>query len=71
MHADTLQSMYNLALALTKQGEHDAAEDLFLMTLERRRQTLGEEHPDTLASMHDLGSVYHDQDRYAEAEPLD
>ena len=35
-----------------------------------RRRVLGEEHPDTLASMQSLANLYSNQARYTEAEPL-
>ncbi|MCB9846086.1 MAG: tetratricopeptide repeat protein [Phycisphaeraceae bacterium] len=35
---------------------------------EIRTRLLGEEHPDTLASMHELGLLYAEQGRYSEAE---
>jgi Tetratricopeptide repeat len=31
---------------------------------------LGEEHPDTRVSMNNLGQLYADQGKYAQAEPL-
>jgi hypothetical protein len=46
------------------------AEALFVMALKGRRRTLGDGHPDTLASIGDLGWLYVSEGRYAEAEPL-
>jgi eukaryotic-like serine/threonine-protein kinase len=39
-------------------------------TLEIKRRVLGPEHPDTLNTMLDLGSVYSDEGKYAQAEAL-
>ena len=47
-----------------------AAEPLLGESLEGRRRVLGEEHPDTLSSIHNLAVLFKDQARYAEAEPL-
>ena len=38
--------------------------------LSGRRRLLGEEHPDTLIIMNNLGAFYSNQRRFAEAEPL-
>ena len=38
--------------------------------LEARERVLGKEHPDTLASVNNLASLYQAQGRYGEAEPL-
>ena len=38
--------------------------------LARRRETLGETHPDTLTSMNNLASLLSDQGKLSEAEPL-
>ena len=46
------------------------AESLFLKALEVGRRVQGEEHPETLWRMGKLAALYRDQDRLAEAEPL-
>ena len=38
--------------------------------LEACERTLGPDHPDTLSSVANLGGIYSEQGRYAEAEPL-
>ena len=65
-----LTSMNKLALLLHSQGKLDEAEALFRQTLEARRRTLREEHPDTLESMNDLALLLKDQGKLDEAEPL-
>ncbi len=51
-------------------GEYDASEPHLERARLLRRRELGEEHPDTLTSMHDLGWLYNVQGRYQEAEIL-
>ena len=50
-------------------GLYPQAEEHLPLALEIRKRVLGEEHPDTLTSMHSLANLYNDQGRYAEAEP--
>jgi tetratricopeptide (TPR) repeat protein len=52
------------------QGRYKEAEPLLINLQESRRRVLGEEHPDTLESIADLGLLYEHQGRYNEAEPL-
>jgi hypothetical protein len=47
--------MYCLGYSLVDIGRHREALELREKTLEARRRTLGEEHPDTLQSMKSLG----------------
>ena len=47
----------------------DAARSLE-KSLDQRRRILGPEHPDTLASMHAMASVYFDAGKFAQAEQL-
>ncbi|KAG8739405.1 hypothetical protein FRC10_005644 [Ceratobasidium sp. 414] len=49
-------------------GRWSEAEGLEKIVLNDRKQRLGDEHPETLASMHYLGSVYREQGRWEEAE---
>jgi len=51
-------------------GHHDAAEPQLSAALEVRRCVLGEQHRDTLASMHDLACQRMSSGRFAEAERL-
>jgi len=51
-------------------GAYKAAELHMERVLEIRREKLGEEHPHTLHSMHNLSNVYLLQAHYDEAEPL-
>ena len=49
---------------------YDGAEPLYVKTLELRRRVLGDEHSDTLHSMHNLALLYQNQGRYDKAGPL-
>jgi serine/threonine protein kinase len=57
-HADTLQSMSDLAAALLDAGDLDRALPLFEETLGFRKARLGADHHDTLASMNNLALGY-------------
>jgi hypothetical protein len=51
--------------------ELDRARDLDQDTLERRRRTLGDDHPDTLASADNLASDLRELGEYEQARELD
>jgi tetratricopeptide (TPR) repeat protein len=51
-------------------GEYDRAQQHLDQAVAWRRQHLGADHPDTLASLNDLAELYHYRGRHAEAEPL-
>ncbi|OOQ91280.1 putative tpr domain protein [Penicillium brasilianum] len=59
-----------LAEAYWNQGRWEEAEQLFVQVMESRKSKLGEDHPDTLTSMHNLALTYQDQGRWEEAEQL-
>ncbi|KAJ7840938.1 putative kinesin [Mycena olivaceomarginata] len=52
-------------------GRFKEAEDLDAMVLEKRKQLLGADHPDTLQAMANLAATYRQLGRYKEAEPLE
>ncbi|NJL62515.1 MAG: tetratricopeptide repeat protein, partial [Methylacidiphilales bacterium] len=52
------------------QGRYDEAEPMFNQALQIRLKVLGEEHPDTAASLNNLAALYKSQGRYDEAEPM-
>jgi hypothetical protein len=61
-----------LATALRDLGQYEPARRLAEDTLTRMRQVLGDDHPDTLRSAHNLAAVLvnlgeHDQARQSEA----
>uniref|UniRef100_A0A0D2YIK3 DUF7779 domain-containing protein n=1 Tax=Fusarium oxysporum (strain Fo5176) TaxID=660025 RepID=A0A0D2YIK3_FUSOF len=52
------------------EGRYDEAQSICREVLEMRREVLGEKHPNTIRSMADLATTYHQQGRYAEAENI-
>ena len=60
----------NMANLLLNQGRLSEAEPLYLEALAARRETLGDRHPDTLASINNLAGLLMEQGRLDEAEPL-
>ena len=69
-HADTIESMANLATTYHNQGRYNKAEKISVQGLALRREVLGNKHPDTIRSMVDLAVIYHSQGRYNEAEKI-
>jgi tetratricopeptide (TPR) repeat protein len=51
-----------------QKGEYAKAEPLMVRAVDLQRRVLGEEHPDGLAGMYRLGSLYSDEGKYGEAE---
>ena len=47
----------NLAMTYTILGRWEEAEELQTQVMEKMKRVLGQEHPDTLASMHNLAST--------------
>jgi tetratricopeptide (TPR) repeat protein len=69
-HPDTLQSMNNLAMSYSKNGQRDKALPLLEQTLQLRKARLGDDHPDTLQSMNNLALTYNENGQTAKAMPL-
>jgi len=63
--------LINIANVYYQQGQWKKAEALHMVVIEKRKQALGEEHPDTLTSMGNLASIYWNQGQWKEAEALD
>ena len=59
-----------IALVYDEQGRWKEAETLEVVVMEKRKQVLGDDHPDTLTSMANLASTYRNQRRWKEAEAL-
>jgi lipopolysaccharide biosynthesis regulator YciM len=59
-----------LAAALQAAGHIDRALPLFEATLERQKDTLGADHPDTLVTMRNLASVYESTRQFKKAVSL-
>ncbi|KAJ7852228.1 hypothetical protein B0H13DRAFT_2284385 [Mycena leptocephala] len=69
----TIKSMFQeeYALVYFDSGRFEEAESLDIMVLEKRKQLLGADHPDTLSAMANLAATYRELGRYQEAEPLE
>ncbi|HVS13699.1 MAG TPA: tetratricopeptide repeat protein, partial [Thermoanaerobaculia bacterium] len=63
-------SMHNLASANWLLADHEEAERLYRETLERRVESLGAEHPETLFTSHVLARLLAETGQPAEAEQL-
>lgn len=62
--------MNALGNVVAYRGDRVTAEKLYRESLDRRRSTLGPEHPDTLTSMSNLAWLLIGQQKYAQAEAL-
>jgi tetratricopeptide (TPR) repeat protein len=60
-HPYTAQSLSNLALVLSTQGDLDGARRLHERALAIRETRLGADHPDTAQSLNNLAAVLRDQ----------
>jgi tetratricopeptide (TPR) repeat protein len=58
------------AMTLHSDGRYEEAEELRVQVMQTWKRVLGDEHPDTLASMANLASTYRHQGRWKEAEEL-
>ena len=65
-----LKTLHNYAGQLQRLEKLDEAEATLNEVLDLRRQVLGPEHIDTLATLGELAAVYQLQGRYDEAEHL-
>lgn len=68
---DTLWITEWLATAIHSQGRWNEVEKLEEVILEKRRVTLGKQHPDTIRTAENLASVYRAQRRWSEVEKLE
>ena len=69
--AKTLESlMETIGHVYSRLGLYDESESLLQRSLAQRRKHLGDDHPDTLSSMHHLAHLYFYQGLWNEAEPL-
>jgi serine/threonine protein kinase/tetratricopeptide (TPR) repeat protein len=67
VEASICQTLGSTYLSL---GKYEAAQLHLERARDIHREQLGEEHPNTLRSMHSLALLYHRQGRWGEAEPL-
>ncbi|PKK50880.1 hypothetical protein CI102_4817, partial [Trichoderma harzianum] len=52
------------------QGRYKEAEEIAVVALDRQREILGKEHPDTLLSMHNLACTWIELGRHSSALTL-
>ena len=69
-HPHVATNLSNLAELYRVQGNYDAAEPLYLRSLEIYETALGESHPHVATSLNNLAALYRDQGNYDAAEPL-
>ncbi|KAJ7742404.1 hypothetical protein B0H14DRAFT_3897763 [Mycena olivaceomarginata] len=62
--------MGNLARTYSDLGEHQKAKELEATVLEKRKQVLGDNHPDTLVIMGNLARTYSDLGEHQKAKEL-
>ncbi len=61
---------WKVGSCLDSDGRWKEAETLVVQVMEFRKKVLGDEHPETLASMNNLAVLYDNQGKYEAAEPL-
>jgi tetratricopeptide (TPR) repeat protein len=71
MDNERLSLTSKCARTLSSDGRYKEAEELQVQVIETRKRVLGDEHPDTLASIANLASTYRNQGRWKEAEELE
>ena len=69
-HPDTLMSINNLALALSRQGKYEEVEQIYQQALTLIERVLGKKHLSTLMSMNNLAEVLSRQSKYKEAKRI-
>jgi tetratricopeptide (TPR) repeat protein/tRNA A-37 threonylcarbamoyl transferase component Bud32 len=67
---DCVPSVSTMANSYAVPTEHEKAERLLTRVMELRKRVLGEEHPDTKNTMHELAELYSSERKYAQAEEL-
>ena len=70
-HADTAQSLNNLAVVYTRLGKFELAEPLLQRALTIKEQVLGSDHPDTLKIMHNYVQLLRNCKREEQAAVLE
>jgi hypothetical protein len=67
---ERLDLAWKCAMALYSDGQYEAAKELDVQVMETRKRVLGDEHPDTLNSIHNLAYTLESQSRHKEALAL-
>jgi nephrocystin-3 len=55
---------------LYSKGDYEGAQPFYERALQARERVLGKEHPDTLASVHNLAALLYSKGDYEGAQPL-
>lgn len=63
----TLIAMKNMGVAFSRIGDYVQAEKIYNDVLSKRKKTLGENHPDYLVALNDIGELFSLQERFADA----
>jgi hypothetical protein len=63
--------MSNLAFTYHNLGDFYRAQELGIVVLEKRKQVLGDNHPESLRAMRNLALTYRRLDKLPEAEELE
>ena len=63
-HPDTLTTMNDLALVLSRQGKYAEAEAMNRQTLEIKEEVLGKKHPSTFTSVYCLAHLLQETEEY-------
>ncbi|KAH7402447.1 hypothetical protein BKA66DRAFT_448776 [Pyrenochaeta sp. MPI-SDFR-AT-0127] len=67
---ESIDLAWKFAMCLHSDGRYDEAGPWFMVVMAKRKEALGEEHPDTMASMNILALTFKDQGHLTEAEEL-
>lgn len=69
-HADTVETLYNLATVTSIQRRYEESLHLYKRVFEIRERTLGPEHANTAATINAMGLLYSNWRRYEEAQHM-
>lgn len=69
-NGETLEAAYYLSLALQSHGHYSEAEKIQRDSLPKLKESLGEEHPDTLTCLHGLTNTLRLQGKFNESESI-
>ncbi|MBL7128951.1 MAG: tetratricopeptide repeat protein [Ignavibacteria bacterium] len=69
-HAETADSLYNLAYLYRNRNKYEKAEQLYKRSLKIRENIYGKEHIETIKTLNSLVWLYVEQGKFSIAEPL-
>jgi tetratricopeptide (TPR) repeat protein len=65
-HPSTLDTVHNVALVYSSQGEYERALEWYNRALDGYEKALGKDHSDTLDTAHNMALVFESQGEYEE-----